>query len=415
MTALQKLQIEQSEKRQRLNALLAQDERSDTEATELATLTTRMQALEPELRAAIVAAPEEAETTIATGDAESRERAELRAKVSLGEYASAAAEARSIAGAEAEYNDALGISKRPGAFPLELLVSDDDEPEKRATTDAESDRMPRRWIDRLFAQSAAMAVGVTMESVMPGTPSYMVTTAGATGEQQDRSEATGDAAWTVGVTSLKPKRGSVRAVFSLEDSYRMPGLEDALQRDLRMALVESVDEAIFSGDTGPSTAAYDITGLRQAGITEFTLTQANKVKGVNVLARLAALIDGKHATSPSDLRIVASVGTNILWLTTIINSAASNETLAQFLRASGISWTTRADIDTATTNGKYGLYCGLGRGIEGAAVAAMWAEGQLIRDPFSAAGKGEVSITLSTFWDFALPRTSSFRRLKYVT
>ena len=134
-----------------------------------------------------------------------------------------------------------------------------------------------------------------------------------------------------------------------------------------------------------------------------------------MLARLAALVDGKHATMLPDLRIVASVGTNILWLTTIINSAASNETLAQFLRAAGVSWTTRADIDTATTNGKFGAYIGLGRGIEGAAVAAVWAEGQLIRDPYTAAGKGEVSITLSTFWDFALPRTSSFRRLKYVT
>ena len=414
MTPLQKLQIEQSEKRQRLNALLAQDERSETEATELATLTTRMQALEPELRAAIVAAPEEAETTTATGDAESRERAELRSKVCLGEYAAAAAEARSISGAESEYNAAMKVSTRPGAFPLELLVSDA-EPELRATTDAEPTRMPRRWIDRLFAQSAAMAVGVTMESVPAGTPAYMVTTAGADGAQQDRSEATSDAGWTTSVTALKPKRGSVRAVFSLEDSYRMPGLEDALRRDLRMALVESVDEAIFKGDAGPSTADYDIIGLQQAGISEFTLTQANKVKGVNVLARLAALVDGKHATMTGDLRIVASVGTNVLWLTTIINSAASNETLAQFLRASGISWTTRADIDTATTNGKFGAYIGLGRGIEGAAVAAVWAEGQLIRDPYTAAGKGEVSLTLSTFWDFALPRTSSFRRLKYVS
>ena len=414
MTPLQKLQIEQSEKRQRLNALLAQDERSDADATELATLTARMQALEPELRAAIVAAPEEAETTTATGDAESRERAELRATVSMGEYAAAAAESRAITGAEAEYNAALGISKRPGAFSLELLAPAAAEPEKRATTDAESDRTSRRWIDRLFASSAAMAVGVTMESVMPGVPSYMVTTAGASGAQLDRSEATGDAAWTVGVTALKPKRGSVRAVFSLEDSYRMPGLEDALRRDLQMALVESVDEAIFTGDTGPATADYDIVGLKTAGITEFTLTQANKVKGTNVLARLAALVDGKHAVSPADLRIVASVGTNVLWLTTIINAAASNETLAQFLRASGISWTTRADIDAATTAGKYGAYVGLSRGIEGAAVAAVWAEGQLIRDEFTGAAKGEVAITLSTFWDFALPRTSSFRRLKYV-
>ena len=55
MTSRQKLEIEQSEKRQRINALLGQSELSDDERGELETLTKRMQEMEVELRAAIVA------------------------------------------------------------------------------------------------------------------------------------------------------------------------------------------------------------------------------------------------------------------------------------------------------------------------------------------------------------------------
>ena len=49
---------------------------------------------------------------------------------------------------------------------------------------------------------------------------------------------------------MKPKRGSVRAIFSVEDMARLPGLEDALRRDLRAALMDSIDKAIFRGDLG---------------------------------------------------------------------------------------------------------------------------------------------------------------------
>ena len=214
---------------------------------------------------------------------------------------------------------------------------------------------------------------------------------------------------------MKPKRNSVHAVFSIEDVARIgPGLEAALQRDLRSAMVEGVDRVIFKGDLTPTAAGADIVGLQTAAISEFTLTQANKIKGTNVLAALVAYIDGKHATSPADIRIVTSVGSNVLWLTTS-QSAVENQTLAQFLRDSGISWSTRGGIDGATSNGDFGAYVGLGQGIAGAAVSATWMAGQLIVDSFSGATKGEVSLVLNTLHDFAIPRPANYKRLKYVS
>ena len=165
----------------------------------------------------------------------------------------------------------------------------------------------------------------------------------------------------MGITELRPKRNAVNAIFSIEDVARIgPGLEAALQRDLRSAMIEGVDRVIFKGDLTPTAAGADIVGFQTAAISEFTLTQANKIKGTNVLAALAAYIDGKHATSPENIKVVASVGSNVLWLTTS-QSAVENQTLAQFLRDSGISWSTRGGIDTNTANGDFGAYVGLGR------------------------------------------------------
>ena len=413
MTRRQKILLEQSEKRQRINELLDKADRSSDEQGELESLTTRMQALEPELRASIVAEGEAEDRARREfdDDAEAREFRALEGRASLTNYVTAAMEMRAVAGAEGEFNAALKIGA--DRFPMRLLAPP---VEERATTDTDTASRPRRWIDRLFSGTAAAAVGVTMESVEPGAATYPVTTAGATAAQRGRTEAAADAAWTVGVTEIKPSRNSVRAVFTMEDAARIPGLEEALRRDLDMALTEGVDRVVFLGDDGANEAAGDIAGLVGAtGLTEKTITQANKVKGAGTLEAFAGLIDGKAAMQPSDLRTVMSVGANTLWSHTLANTGASvDTTIAEFLRRFGLSWLTRGDIESTTGDGKFGALVGLARGIEGAAVMAMWDSAQLIRDPYTKAGSGEVALTLSYLWGFAAPRASNFARIKFV-
>ena len=182
-----------------------------------------------------------------------------------------------------------------------------------------------------------------------------------------------------------------------------------------MALMEGVDRAIFLGDADASGTDADIVGLQTAAITETTITQANKVKGPETLTAFTGQVDGIHAMGINDLRVVTSVGAWRLWENTIINSTADNMTLAAFLRIAGMSWMSCGEIDTATANGDFGAFIGRGRGIEGAGVAAVWEAGELIRDPYSGAAKGEIALTLCYLWDFALPRTSNFTRIKFVT
>ena len=404
LTNKQKIEFRRSELADRINQITSLEGENYNDAIQLEER--RLQVQHRELgqryRSAVIAEGEESKETRSNGagnlTSEQQERLELRSKSQVVNYVRSAIEMRSVNGPEAEYNAALGLSV--DQFPLELLA-----PEKRQTTGEDVSTNQQTWLDRLFDQAAAQYLGVTFTSVAAGVSSHPVTTAGASA-----------AAWTIGVTELRPKRNAVHAVFSIEDAARRgPGLEEALQRDLRMALVEGIDRAIFKGDAGPAGTGADIVGLQTAGISESTLTQANKLKADEILKLFAGFIDGKHATAPGDIRIVASVGTNTLWLTQVQAASVENQTVAQFLRASGINWTTRGNIDTNTSNGDFGAYVGLAQGSAGAAVAAVWESSSLIRDPYSGASKGEVSIVLNSLWDFQIPRTSNFKRVKYVS
>lgn len=415
MLKSQKLEIKSVELRQKLAELSALDTLTDEQRDELKTKTLELRDCEAQRVAALEVENSETETReTSTEDAETRELRSIEGKVDFSDYLTAALELRGVNdGAALEYNQALGIA--PNFFPLQKLAPSIEELEERATTDTDTKTMPRRWIDRLFYGTAAQRLGITFESVQPGVASYPVTTAGSTAAQRGRTEAASAAAWTVGVSELKPTRNAVHAVFSVEDVARIGSeLESALMRDLRSALVAGIDKAIFIGDDGANENGADITGLQTASIAESTITQANKVKADKTLETFVKLVDGLHAESMADLRIVTSVPANALWMTTIHNSAASNETVAQFLRASGMSWSARGELSDGTGNGKFGAYVGLGRGISGAAVVPVWAQGQMLRDPYSGAKTGEVSLTIHTLWNFGLPRTSNYKRIKYV-
>ena len=228
-TVIQRLELRRSAIRERLTAIggLEGDAYTDEVRSEEAALQAEYGQLEQRHRSAVLAAEPNGQAPPAPedgdGDSEAVEVRKLRGQVKLARHVAAALEERPVDGPEAEYNAALEV-RGAGAFPLELLV-----PLEVRTTDTDSGQSQRPWLDRLFEDTAAMKVGVSFASVPPGVASFPVTTAGASAAQRGRSEDASDAAWTVGVTDLKPTRNTVRAVFSEEDALRLPSLERALQ------------------------------------------------------------------------------------------------------------------------------------------------------------------------------------------
>ena len=428
MTALEKLQLEQSTIRSQLNTALAlsEAERGADWQTDMDKLTTRASALETEMRAVLVLGSGDDDddddkdkttttTTTTTESKEDLERRELAEKIEFGNYITAALGMHGVTGgAEAEYNAEHGLPS--DAFPLELLTRGmEPELETRAAIDGDAKASQGTWLDRLFSDSAAARLGITMPIVAPGIANYPVMSAGGNPIQRNRAEAVSASTYTVAVTELKPTRKAVHAIYSIEDNARLPGLADGIARDMRLAMVEKVDRDIFVGDSGASGTSADIAGLNTATITEVTLTQANKVKGSRWMGLFAAMIDGKYAVDTNDLRIVMSVGANTLLMSTVDTAAVSLDTAAQFLRNNGINWTARGDIETATATGDFGAFVGRARGQAGSAVAPMWAGGSLVRDPYTSAKNGEVQLTLSYLWNFGIPRGANYRRIKFVT
>ena len=410
MTKLQKIQLQQSEVRSQLAEELDKSEEERTEGL-LENLTAQAKRLEVEYRAALTLHEESAQPD-RVDTPEGRELNELRSRVNFGEYVAAALSGRGIiAGPELEYNRHLNI--REDYFPLDLLALD--LPETRAARDGDAQANQQTWVDRVFQPSAATALGVTFRSVDPGVAAVPVTTAGGAPVQRGRTEAVDESTYTVAVTELKPARCAVHGVYSIEDDLRLPGLQDAIRRDMRASMTERIDRIVFVGDAGANENSADIVGLNTAaGIAESELTQTDKASGQAVLETFVNLVDGQYAAMLSDLSVVCAVGAWRLWSSTVFNSTAENETVSSFLAESGLMMQTRGGIETETAENDFAAFVGLQRGIDGAAISAVWQAAQLIRDPYSGSKSGEVQLTLNAYWQLAFPRAANFKRIKFV-
>ena len=169
----------------------------------------------------MIAETEEKETR-KTQDSETRSVDRLRKRVSLAKYFNAAVSKSSLDGAEAEFNEVCEVRSggpvdvfAPGdgiMIPMRLFAP---AREVRAETDATTGEQARGWVDRLFAQTAAMHLGIQFASVPAGVAKYPITTGGGTPAQRGREEAATAAAWTIGVTELKPTRMSLHYEYAI--------------------------------------------------------------------------------------------------------------------------------------------------------------------------------------------------------
>ena len=128
-----------------------------------------------------------------------------------------------------------------------------------------------------------MRLGINFESVPPGVTAHPVLTAGGSGEQRGRTQAAGEATYSFVVSELKPTRNAVHGIYSVEDHARVPGLSDAILRDMREGIVEKVDRTIFRGDATANEDTADIAGLETLTIGEETIKQSDKVKADKTL------------------------------------------------------------------------------------------------------------------------------------
>ena len=287
MKASQRIALEMSTKREALNALLSVDEMTDEQRAEMGVLTTRMQELEVEARAAIMAEGEPTITRTVVADGEDRELRSLIDRANVGNIFEAALEHRSTDGAEAELQAHYRLAAN--AIPLAML-------EQRAVTPAPGDvgTQQSTIVPGVFPQACATFMGIDMPTVPTGDAVFPVLTQNATAHTPAENAAAAETTGQFSADVLSPSRIQASFFYSREDRARFSGMDEALRMNLSDALADKLDGEIIAGGKGLLAG----TNLANHNSTaEATYAHYRSELGYG-------RVDGTFAASVADLRIV---------------------------------------------------------------------------------------------------------------
>ena len=386
------LEIRLSECRQRLNELLQVETRSAEAQTEMETLTKEVSAKEPEWRAAKAAEPDEQTVVTPTGDREQRERLEIRGKTGLADFFAAAAGGREVVGAAAEYAQACGVST---LSRLPLAIFPDGQPEVRAVTGGPAIEGPAEpAVPFVFKGSAAESLGILMPAHAPGSVQVprVVTAPPADTLVKDASAPSTAAVITLDTQSPKRIAGSFEV--RVEDLAIFPELETVLGEAIRGSLSNELDEEVFNG------AATGLNGL-------FLQSSDVSVDGsvetfATGISRFAALVDGEHAYSLADLRSVVGPATYAKFAGLISDGVP----LSDYLETKLGSFRVSNRMPSLASKGQKGIVT-LNGGPSKIRIY-VWSALEIVRDPFSGAGAGKVTLTATALVsEVYVPHTTS--------
>ena len=401
MKQSQTLAIRASEARARLNELAGIETLDDAQRGELDTLTGEYRDVEARYRAALTAESGELETREAgePADPETREARELLGKAQVGRWVTAALRGRSVDGIEAETGAAFDC---PGLIPLELLTAGG--VEHRAITpapDTGTAVSPAPIMPAVFDQSAAAWLGVEMPTVAAGTASYPVITTSVTAGVRAKGGAAPETAGVITPLTVTPRRITGAFRIAREDEALLPDLEPALRDNLSSVLSDTVDGQVVAGDN----QAPNLNGVNTQ-LTAATAPAAGVESFDRYVAAAASHVDGLYAVSMADIRLL--VGPHTYRAAAATFRGTDGETAAQTYLAShtgGFRASRRIPDPSSHVQVAIVRRSAPGR----AAIAPIWAGIELVRDPFTAVGRGETILTtLLLMGGVAILRPSAF-------
>ena len=411
MTNSKKLAIRISEIRQRLNEIagLEGDALTEEVRAEADKLQADFKDVETQWRSATIAEGEEIETRKGeVVDGEERERLELRGKVSLGGYLVHAGAGSALDGAEAEYNAAVGVEARQGgcAIPWDALEVETRADAATGTSALAGGDVRRPILSRLFGAGIMGALGVRIDSVPAGISEWPLITGGDTPAQTAENAAHDAAAATFSTASLKPKRLTGRYLFSIEQAAQVPDLESSLRRDLGAAVMAKMSDQTLNGDG----TAPNVTGLFSR-IAEPTAPTA--VATYSDYAGLhAAAVDGLHADMETSVSGV--IGPDTYRHAAGVYQAGSGESGSEALKRRSASCMASPFIAAPAAKIQQAILHAGTETMRGDSVAAMWPALEVIRDIYTKASSGQISLTWVALWDlYAAFRMAAYKRASF--
>ena len=429
MRRSQELTIKLSELREKRDGLtekinkatLAGEDPNEEWRGELDSVTTEIRGAETSYRAALQKEDEEDQAAAAKMPGGDQQRlAELRGKVSITDYLGEIGRGKDATGAADEYRkEVFGDAARSGLVPIEILGPTESElrmeesrtEEHRAVTPvAEAAKGLGSQADilaRVFTNSIAMRLGVTMPSVPMGTRTFPLLSSGTPATMQPPSGEQEAVAGSFSGITLGPKRLTGSYEFRVEDLELLAGLEPALREDLRAVITDQMDEQIINGDGAGANVEGLIAGLADP------VAAAGELTHDNFQATFTGLVDGINAYMLSDILAVLGKDTYVKSESVYRTNAAEESGYSYMARRmGGLSVSSRIPaVKAKKQEGIAALTSYPGNN----AVAPVWNGVEFIRDPYTLAQKGEVRITALMLWNFGIVRETGWRRVQFQT
>ena len=397
MTILQKLQLRQSEIRQAINTLLGNEARTDEQQGQLVTLTAEGQKIEPEIRAALIAEPDPDETSV-SGDAETRELAQLTERANVGDILSATFEKRQTSGEAAELQKHYGIGSHQ--VPLEMLRIDRGVETRAAATVPASigDASQSEVVTPVFASGDGAFMGIERPTVPTGDAAYPVlsTMPSVKGPFTDSTEAVQTDAEFV-ATNLSPERLQASFSYRRTDAARFSGLDAALRLALNGGLQEKLDQQAIEGTDGLLTGT-NLPNNNVSAVSTFALYLSGLLYG---------RVDGRYARTPGDIRMIVGAPT-FAHASAAYKGNNSDESGVERLQEKSGGLMVSAHVPDVASNRQN---CLIRLGMErGAAVQPMWQGVSLIVDEFTRAAFGEIIVHAVLLSNFAITRKAQWSK-----
>ena len=389
MKASQRVALEMSEKREKLNGLLAVDELTEDQRDALGKLTSRLQELEAEARAAIMAEGETTVTKTTVTDGESDELRSLIDRANIGNIFEAALEHRATDGVEAELQTHYRLPAN--AIPLALL-------ETRAVTPAPGQVAQNQAaiIPGVFPQSCAAFMSIDIPTVAVGEAVFPVLTTNADVHTPAENAAAAETTGSFSADVLSPARLQASFFYSREDRARFSGMDAALRSNLSDALSDGLDKQILTGTEGLFTG----TNLSNHNVTAVT-SYANYRSELGY-----GRVDGQFAGSVSDLKIVMGASTYGHAAGVFRSANAGDRAALEDLMSVTGGVKVSAHVPAATGAHKQEVVIRLGSRRD--MIAAIWEGISLIPDEITLADKGQIKITAVMLHAVKILRESGF-------
>jgi len=393
-----KISRRQSEIRQELAALAANENASEDETRAMEALDAEYRRNETRYRAALIA--EDEERREAGEELETREGREWHDLVRDFEVRQVAAilttEAGQLSGKTAEVVEEL---RSKGDYqgiplPLEALELRAGETVATGTPDPVS---TRPIIDRLFPAMAAGRMGVSMVSIPSGSVEWPVVTSSVAAGWAD-GELADVAGPTPFATTDRPLAPDHTLGVQMELSRKAmkqsgSALEAAVRRDMNSAISTALDAAVFLGADASGEPAGIIAQAAGYGINVTTATSAADADMFR--EEITAFMSANAASSPEQVRLmIRPEDWRDLNGQLIDGTAVSQwDLLTRMIPASNIVVTSNALPAPETTSNLTKALLTTSAGGVPPAWLGVWGAVDMIRDPYSLAGSGQVKLT----------------------